>query len=83
MPTGRILFHQYSQRFEIQSADVEQIHALSLSLASLVEQGVEVSVEPPEYHFSGLDSLRVVIQAAAAAKKKAPARKKIAAPKSE
>ncbi len=67
MPTGRILFHQYSQRFEIQSADVEQIHALSLSLASLVEQGVEVSVEPPEYHFSGLDSLRVVIQAAAAA----------------
>lgn len=67
MPTGRILYHSYSQRFEIQSTDVEQIHALSLSIASLVEQGVEVSVDQPEYHFSGLDSLRVVIQAAAAA----------------
>lgn len=67
MPTGRILYHSYSQRFEVQSTDVEKIHALSLSIASLVEQGVDVSVEPPEYHFTGLDSLRIVIQAEAAA----------------
>ncbi len=67
MPTGQILFHNYSQRFEIQSTDVEQIHALSLSIASLVEQGVDVSVESPEYHFTGLDSLRIMIQAEAAA----------------
>ncbi len=67
MPTGRILHHQYSQRFEIQSTDVEQIRNLSLSIASLVEQGLDVMVEQPEYHFSGLDSLRIQIQAAAAA----------------
>jgi hypothetical protein len=67
MPTGRILYHQYAQRFEIQSGDVDQIRALSLSLASLVEKGLDVAVEPPEYFFSGLDAMRIAIQAEAAA----------------
>jgi hypothetical protein len=67
MPTGRILYHQYSQRFEIQSGDVDKIRELSLTLASLIEKGVDVTVEAPEYFFSGLDALRISIQAEAAA----------------
>lgn len=67
MPTGRILYHQYSQRFEIQSGDVDQIRDLSLTLASLVEKGLDVTVEPPEYFYSGLDAMRIAIQAEAAA----------------
>ncbi len=67
MSTGRILYHQYSQRFEIVSRDVETIQTLSLTAAGLVQQGLDVMVEQPEYHFTGLDSLRISIQAAAAA----------------
>lgn len=65
-PTGNILNWHYSQRVEIDSPDVDLIRDLSLKLSSLVNEGITIMVEPPEYYFSGLDTLKVQIQADAA-----------------
>ncbi len=64
--TGRVLKHTCYQRFEIQSTDVRLIEAISLELASLVESGVSVMVESPEYFYTRLPELKVEIQALAA-----------------
>ena len=65
-PTGRILSWTYNQKVEVKSEDVQKIKALSLEMGSLVQQGVNVSVEPPEYYYTKLDSLKINIQSKAA-----------------
>ena len=77
--TGRVLKYTCYQRFEIQSADVRLIEAISLELASLVERGVSVMVESPEYFYSKLPELKVEIQARAAQDAMTRARKLAAA----
>ncbi len=64
--TGRVLKYVYQQRFEAQSEDVKAVEALSLAVGSLIEQGVYVEPEMPEYHYSKLADLKVEIQALAA-----------------
>jgi uncharacterized protein len=65
-PTGEIRSVVYNQRFEIQSADVNLIERLSLEMAELVNQGVNINIEMPEYYFTDLAELKVLIQADAA-----------------
>lgn len=65
-PTGEILKVHYNQRIEIKSADVNLIHQISLEIPSLIEKGVHFNVEPPQYYYTQLDSLKVSIQADAA-----------------
>lgn len=64
--TGRILGYTYSQRIEIQSADVNKIKEISLDISSLIERGVNFNVEPPEYHYTQMAELKIEIQAEAA-----------------
>lgn len=64
--TNRILSYNYNQRFEIQSKDVELIKKISVELASLIEKGVNVAVESPEYHYTDLAKIKIEIQAEAA-----------------
>lgn len=64
--TGRINGYVYNQRIEIQSADVYKIKNLSLDITSLIEKGVNFTVEPPEYHYTKIADLKIEIQAAAA-----------------
>jgi len=64
--TGEILRYEYYQRFALQSQQVELIQKLSLNLAGLVDQGVFVTVEPPEYIYTKLADLKIDVQAAAA-----------------
>jgi hypothetical protein len=61
--TGRIIAYNYSQRMEIQSADVNKIKEISLDISSLVEKGVNFNVEMPEYHYTKLAELKIEIQA--------------------
>jgi hypothetical protein len=77
--TGRVLKYTCYQRFEIQSTEVRQIEAISLELASLVERGVSVMVESPEYFYTKLPELKVEIQALAAQDAMTRARKIAAA----
>ncbi|MFA7228720.1 MAG: SIMPL domain-containing protein [Melioribacteraceae bacterium] len=63
--TQRVVGYMYSQRFEIKSKDVKKIKELSLSLSSLVEKGLDISADPPEYLYTKIDDLKIEVQAAA------------------
>jgi len=64
--TGKVSHYVYSQRFEIKSGDVNQIKDLSLSLSSLVEKGLDINPDSPEYMYTKIDEIKVQIQAEAA-----------------
>lgn len=64
--TGRVIAYVYNQRMEISSSDVNKIKEISLDIASLVEQGINLNVEMPEYHYTKLAELKIEIQAEAA-----------------
>ena len=64
--TGRVIGYVYSQRIEIQSADVNKIKDLSLDITSLIQKGVSFNVEQPEYHYTKMADLKIEVQAAAA-----------------
>lgn len=64
--TGVIRAYKYSQRIEIQSADVNKIKEISLDIPSVIEKGVNFSVEQPEYHYTKLAELKIDVQADAA-----------------
>ncbi len=64
--TGKVAYYSYSQRFEVKSADVAKIKELSLTLSSLVEKGVYINPEAPEYLYTKIDEIKVQIQAEAA-----------------
>ncbi len=56
----------YSQRMRIESNDVQKIKQISLDINSLVEQGLNFSVDPPEYYYSKIAELKIQVQAMAA-----------------
>lgn len=64
--TGKINGYAYNQRIEVSSNDVNKIKKLSLDISSIIEDGVNFSVEPPEYHYTKLADLKIEIQAEAA-----------------
>ena len=63
--TGNIRGYTYSQRFVIQSADVKKIQSLSLELPSLVERGVDLQIESPQYMYTKLADVKIQVQAEA------------------
>lgn len=64
--TGRTLSHIYEQQFRIESPDVNLIKTLSLDLAGLVTQGVNIRVNQPEFLYLKLADVKVEVQARAA-----------------
>ncbi len=64
--TQNISHYFYSQRIAVHSTDVKKIKELSLSMSSLVEQGLNINVEQPEYLYTKIDDLKIEIQAEAA-----------------
>lgn len=66
MQTSNILYYVYSQRFEAKSNDVQKVKELSVSLSSLVEKGLDIATDMPEYLYTKLDDLKITIQAEAA-----------------
>lgn len=74
-PTGRIISWIYNQQVEVKSTDVQKIKTLSLEMSSLVQQGINLQVQSPEYYYSDLDSLKINIQSRAAENAKIRAQK--------
>ena len=64
--TQDIQAYVYQQKLELQSDDVNKIKSLSIDIASLVEQGISLNVQMPEYHYTKLAELKIDMQAAAA-----------------
>lgn len=54
------------QFFRIESADVAKVQKLSLDLPALVENGINLRVNPPEYYYTKIGDVKIDIQAAAA-----------------
>ncbi|MFM6976129.1 MAG: SIMPL domain-containing protein [Sphingobacteriaceae bacterium] len=55
-----------TQTIEVQSSDVNLIKNTSLDAVSLVERGLSISVQTPEYYYTKLSDIKVDIQADAA-----------------
>lgn len=66
MQTGRILNYTQSQRFQLKLNDVQKTKSLSLQITDLLNQGIALQMEAPEYYYSGLADLKIMIQADAA-----------------
>lgn len=64
--TNKVLAYNASQMIDVQSKDVAKIKQVSLDITSLVNKGVNFSVNPPEYYYTKLAGLKVEIQADAA-----------------
>ena len=63
--TGQILAYRLTQRFEIRAGDVARYTELSRQVTELIEEGISLVSEPPQYLYTQLDKLRVEMVAAA------------------
>ena len=59
--TGRIIAYRLTQQFEIRSANVDALTALSQKAGDLMAEGVALSSQPPEYLYTKLADLRVTL----------------------
>lgn len=66
MLTGRNLYYIYNQRIQVSSEHVLKIKDLSLEAGSLIQQGINLRVDPPQYHSSEIAKVKIEIQAEAA-----------------
>ena len=71
--TGQISAYRLTQRFEIRSPDVERYTGLSRSATELINEGLNLVSEPPQYLYTQLDKVRVEMVAEAAKDAKARA----------
>lgn len=55
-----------TQTIEVQSSDVNLIKNVSIDVVSLLEKGISVTVNPPEYYYTKLSAIKIDIQADAA-----------------
>lgn len=78
-PTGKILAYNYDQRLRIEIDDVHLVKDLSLELAGLVKEGVQIQVQQPEFLYTKLADVKIEVQALAAADAHARAREIAAA----
>ncbi len=63
--TGRILSYRLTQRLEIRSDDVERYAQLAQQANELINEGINLVVEPPEYLYTKLSQLRIEMVAEA------------------
>lgn len=66
MMSSEVRSYTYQQRIEVQSNQVQQIREVSLDIASLIEQGINLNLETADYYYTRLSELKVEIQAEAA-----------------
>jgi uncharacterized protein len=71
--TGKILAYRLNQRYEIRSSEVERIAQLSQQATELINEGIPIVSEAPEYLYTQLSKLRVEMVADATKDAKARA----------
>lgn len=59
--TGRIVAYRLTQQYEIRSANVQALTALSQKASDLMAEGVALSSQPPEYLYTKLADLRIAL----------------------
>ncbi len=71
--TGKTLAYRLSQRLEIRSSEVDRYAKLSQSINELINEGIPLTSEPPEYLYNELSKLRIEMIAEATKDAKARA----------
>ena len=71
--TGRTLAYRLTQRFEVRSSEVERITKLSQQATELINEGISLNSEPPQYLYTQLSKLRIEMVAEATKDAKARA----------
>jgi uncharacterized protein len=71
--TGKTLAYKLSQRLEIRSNQVDRYAKLSQQITELINEGVPLTSEPPEYLYNELSKLRIEMVAEATKDAKARA----------
>ena len=71
--TGRTLAYRLTQRFEIRSSEVEHLTKLSQQATELINDGIALNSEPPQYLYTQLSKLRIEMVAEATKDAKARA----------
>jgi uncharacterized protein len=63
--TGKTLAYKLSQRLEIQSSEVDRYAKLSQQITELINEGIPLTSEPPQYLYNELSKLRIEMVAEA------------------
>ena len=71
--TGKVLAYKLSQKLEIRSNQVDRYAKLSQQINELINEGISLTSEPPEYLYNELSKLRIEMVAAATKDAKARA----------
>lgn len=71
--TGKTLAYRLSQRLEIRSNQVDRYSKLSQQITELINEGIPLTSEPPEYLYNELSKLRIEMVAEATKDAKARA----------
>ena len=57
--TNEVSSYSATQGIEVSSKDVQKIKEISTDIQSLVDKGIDLSVDAPEYYYSDLASIKV------------------------
>jgi uncharacterized protein len=71
--TGKTIAHKLTQRLEIRSKEVDRYAQLSQQINELINEGIGLTSEPPQYLYNDLNKLRVEMVAEATKDAKARA----------
>jgi uncharacterized protein len=71
--TGKNIAYKLTQRLEIRSSEVDRYSKLSQQITELIDEGIPVTSEPPEYLYNELSKLRIEMIAEATKDAKARA----------
>jgi uncharacterized protein len=71
--TGRTLAYRLTQRLEIRSKDVDRITKVSQQITELINEGIPITSERPEYLYTQLSQVRIEMMAEATKDAKARA----------
>ncbi len=71
--TGNVAAYKLTQRWEIRSGDIERVSKVSQQVTDLLNEGIPITSEPPQYLYTQLSKLRVEMVAEATKDAKARA----------
>jgi len=57
--TNEIAFYNFNQVIKVKSDDVQKIKKLSIDVQSLLEKGININTNTPEYNYSKLSDLKI------------------------
>lgn len=57
--TNEVAAYSASSAFEVKSKDVQKIKEISTDIQNLVDKGIDLSIQTPEYYYSDLASIKI------------------------